>query len=229
MRELLLIRHGQASFHAEDYDQLSPLGERQSTLLGAWLAECGARPNLVAMGPRARHRDTTRACLQAASVDAQPVVLPGLDEVDHLQLLARLRPELAAPGALRSAMKQEADPFRSFQRLFVDALARWTSGDHDAEYTLTWPAFRDGVLDALRQLADTSANTIWAFTSGGPIAVIATALLETPQAKTFDLSWSLVNTGVTRLRLGSRGASVMTYNAWPHLERERDASLVTLR
>ncbi|WP_109124273.1 histidine phosphatase family protein [Dyella sp. C11] len=229
MRELLLIRHGQASFHAEDYDQLSPLGERQSTLLGAWLREVGGRPDLVAMGPRSRHRDTASACMKAANVDIAPVVLPGLDEVDHLELLARLRPDLAAPGALRASMKQEADPFRSFQRLFVDALARWTNGAHDAEYSVSWTAFRQGVMDALEQLAASPASTLWAFTSGGPVAIIATALLRAPEAKTFDLSWSLVNTGVTRLRLGSRGASLMTYNAWPHLERERDESLLTLR
>jgi len=229
MRELLLIRHGQASFHAEDYDQLSPLGVQQSSLLGAWFAECGQQPDLVAMGPRVRHRDTAMPCLDAAGVAASPITLPGLDEVDHLELLARLRPELAAPGALRAAMTQEADPYRSFQRLFVDAIQRWTSGEHDADYSRSWSSFRHGVLDALQQLMDSRADTIWAFTSGGPIAVVAAALLDAPQAKTFDLSWSLVNTGVTRLRLGSRGASLVSYNAWPHLERTRDEALVTLR
>jgi broad specificity phosphatase PhoE len=229
MRELLLIRHGQASFHADDYDQLSPLGERQSTLLGNWLAECGTKPDYVAMGPRSRHRDTALPCLHAAGVDMPPVTMPGLDEVEHLDLLAQLRPDLAAPGALRAAMKQEADPYRSFQRLFVDALDRWTSGRHDTDYLRSWPEFREGVLDALRQLTEIEANTLWAFTSGGPIAVIASALLQAPTSRAFELSWPLVNTGVTRLRLGSRGASLMTYNAWPHLERVRDEQLVTLR
>lgn len=229
MRELLLIRHGQASFHAEDYDQLSSLGEQQSTLLGEWFTECGLRPDLVAMGPRVRHRDTAIPCLRAAGVDAQPVVMPGLDEVDHLELLARLQPELAAPGALRDAMKREADPFRSFQQLFVDALDRWTGGKHDADYTQSWEGFRQRVLDALRQLTESDARTTWAFTSGGPIAVIASALLQAHPSKAFELSWSLVNTGVTRLRLGSRGPGLMTYNAWPHLERMRDEQLVTLR
>ncbi len=229
MRELLLIRHGQASFHAEDYDQLSPLGERQSVLLGEWMAECGAMPDLVAMGPRARHRDTALPCLRAAGISTSPITLPGLDEVDHLELLARLRPELAEAGALRAAMKQQADPYRAFQRLFVEALQRWTSGEHDADYSCSWQDFRPGVLDALEQLTQSPAATIWAFTSGGPIAVMAGALLQSPESKTFDLSWSLVNTGVTRLRLGSRGAQLVTYNSWPHLERTRDPSLVTLR
>jgi broad specificity phosphatase PhoE len=229
MRELLLIRHGQASFSADDYDQLSPTGEQQSSMLGEWLAACGAQPDLVAIGPRVRHRDTAQRCLEAAGVSLQPLLLPGLDEVDHHELLARQRPDLAGPGALRAAMKQSADPHRAFQRLFVDAITRWVSGVHDADYRLSWPAFRKGVLETLQQLAEQPAHTIWAFTSGGPIAVIASALLQTPEADSFQLSWPLVNTGVTRLRLGSRGASLVTYNAWPHLERANDARLVTLR
>jgi ABC-type branched-subunit amino acid transport system permease subunit len=35
--ELLAVRHGQASFGAENYDALSPLGHRQARLLGEWL------------------------------------------------------------------------------------------------------------------------------------------------------------------------------------------------
>jgi broad specificity phosphatase PhoE len=229
MRELLLIRHGQASFGAEDYDCLSPVGERQSALLGEWLASYGEKPDLLAMGPRVRHRDTAKICLDAAGITTQPVLMQGLDEVDHLELLARLRPDLTAPGALRAAMRQSEDPHRAFQRLFVEALTRWMSGQHDDDYRLTWPAFRAGVLQALQQLAEQDARTLWAFTSGGPIAVITNALLDAPVAQAFQLSWPLVNTGVTRLRLGSRGATLVTYNTWPHLEHAGDAQLVTLR
>lgn len=229
MRELLLIRHGQASFGAEDYDQLSPLGEKQSSLLGAWLAECAPVPDLVAIGPRVRHRDTAAHCLRAAGVSLPSLLLPGLDEVDHLELLARLRPDLAAPGALRAAMKQHDDPHRAFQRLFVQALERWTRGAHDAEYRCSWADFRANALAALQSLAAHPARTIWAFTSGGPIAVITSALLDTPPSQAFNLSWPLVNTGVTRIRLGSHASTLVTYNAWPHLERAGEASLVTLR
>jgi broad specificity phosphatase PhoE len=229
MRELLLIRHGQASFSADDYDQLSPIGEQQSSVLGEWLAACGPQPDLVAMGPRVRHRDTARLCLDAAGSSLQPILLPGLDEVDHHELLARHRPDLAGPGAVRAEMKQADDPHRAFQRLFADAITRWVNGAYDADYSRTWAAFRADVLETLRQLADHPARTIWAFTSGGPIAVIANALLQAPESQTFQLSWPLVNTGVTRLRLGSRGATLVTYNAWPHLERAGNAQLVTLR
>ena len=97
----------------------------------------------------------------------------------------------------------------NFQRLFADAVARWVDGAHDTEYQLTWPRFRGNVMHALQALTEHSAHTIWAFTSGGPIAVLANALMEAPAAQTFKLSWPLVNTGLTRLRLGQRGATLI--------------------
>ena len=41
MAELVLIRHGQASFGADDYDKLSDMGWRQSRWLGEYFAERG--------------------------------------------------------------------------------------------------------------------------------------------------------------------------------------------
>ncbi|OOG46016.1 histidine phosphatase family protein [Rhodanobacter sp. C01] len=226
---MLLIRHGQASFSADEYDRLSPLGEEQSRRLGAWLAACGSTPDLIAIGPRERHRRTAELCLEAAGIDREPLMLDGLDEVDHHDLLARLRPDLNGSGALRAELKQTPDPHRAFHHLFADAIARWVDGAHDAEYQLTWPTFRGNVMHALQTLTEHPARTTWAFTSGGPIAVVANALLDAPLAQAFKLSWPLVNTGLTRLRLGQRGATLITYNAWPHLEHANGHHLVTLR
>jgi len=228
-RSLLLIRHGQASFGADDYDRLSPVGEEQSRRLGLWLAACGSPPDLIAIGPRERHRRTAELCLEAAGIDLTLLTLDGLDEVDHHELLARHRPDLSGPGALRAELKQAPDPHRAFQRMFADAVVRWVDGTHDTEYQLTWPTFRSNVMHALQTLTEHPARTIWAFTSGGPIAVVANALIEAPLAQTFKLSWPLVNTGLTRLRLGQRGATLITYNAWPHLEHADQHHLVTLR
>lgn len=228
-RNLLLIRHGQASFGAADYDRLSPLGEQQSQRLGAWLAAGGSLPDLIAMGPRERHRRTAEQCLEAAGVDLPLLVLEGLDEFDHRELLARHRPDLDGPDALRAELKQTPDPHRAFQQMFADAVARWVDGAHDVEYQLTWPGFRSKVLVALQTLTDDPARTIWAFTSGGPIAVVVNALLDAPPAQTFKLSWPLVNTSLTRLRLDRRAATLVTYNAWPHLEHANETHLVTLR
>ena len=41
MGTLYLVRHGQASFGADNYDQLSPMGHRQALRLGEFWRERG--------------------------------------------------------------------------------------------------------------------------------------------------------------------------------------------
>ena len=50
MSAIHLIRHGQASFGADDYDLLSALGERQARLLGESLAGISGRVAVAASG-----------------------------------------------------------------------------------------------------------------------------------------------------------------------------------
>ena len=71
---LLLVRHGQASFGAEDYDVLSATGLAQSRRLGEVLARQGVRPSVVRHGGMRRQRDTARAMAEASGRGAVTVV-----------------------------------------------------------------------------------------------------------------------------------------------------------
>jgi broad specificity phosphatase PhoE len=184
----------------------------------------------VVTGRLRRHTQTAQGCLRAAGIDGVPVtVLPGLDELDADELIARLRPDLASPAALRAEFARGAMSKRQFQALFEDAVARWTSGRHDHEYVTSWPAFRAAVRDAWLTLAQQEGGETWVFTSGGPISVIVAALLGLPAERTFTLCWPLVNTSVTRIRLGRNAHQLITYNGWAHIVREDEAQLVTHR
>ncbi|WP_323122086.1 histidine phosphatase family protein [Burkholderia alba] len=231
MTDLFLIRHAQASFGADDYDCLSPLGERQAALLGAWFARRGRRPGRIVTGRLRRHAQTAQGCLRAAGVEAPALVLPGLDELDADELLAGYRPDLTSPDALRRVLAAEADPRRAFQTLFAAAVARWMAGTHDHAYRVTWTQFQAAVRGAWDELAQQPARELWVFTSGGPIGVIAAALLGVPPERSFDLSWPLVNTSVSRIHIGRRARQLISYNGWAHLESDGDAgeSLVTHR
>lgn len=229
MANVLLIRHGQASFGAADYDRLSPLGEEQSRRLGRWLKQSGQAPDLVAVGPLRRHVRTADLCVEAAGVTAPRISMAGLDEFDHEEVLARYRPDLPSTEALMREMARSDDPHRTFQRTYAAAVARWVSGEFDHEYARSWSAFRAGVMDGLQILAAQEARSIWAFTSGGPIAVIANALVGAPVADTFALSWPLVNTSTSRLTVSARRSNLISYNGWPHLEGVDAADMVTYR
>jgi len=58
MGTLYLVRHGQASFGADDYDQLSALGRRQSERLGQYLAQRDVRIDAAITGTLQRQRQT---------------------------------------------------------------------------------------------------------------------------------------------------------------------------
>ncbi|MBK5230268.1 MAG: histidine phosphatase family protein, partial [Thermoleophilia bacterium] len=69
MGVIYLIRHGQASWGLGNYDKLSPLGERQSTVLGEALRDRVESVELVVSGAMRRHSRTARLTLEAMGVD----------------------------------------------------------------------------------------------------------------------------------------------------------------
>ena len=212
MGVVILVRHGQASFGADDYDVLSETGWEQGRLLGEWLRGKADEPTAVVRGSMRRHRETAEA---AGWTDA--VVDAGWDEFDHLGVVARY-PDLPE-GELGN---------REFQRVFELATARWTAGGHDAEYDEPWPAFRARVTASLRDVCGQAGpgGTAVVVTSGGPIAAACAALVD-PDADdaTFGRLWSrfnttIVNSSFTRIVVGSTGARMLTFNEHPHLEGE---------
>lgn len=60
MGSIYLIRHGQASFGADDYDVLSPTGIRQAEILGRHLAELGISFDRCLAGDLRRQQHTDR-------------------------------------------------------------------------------------------------------------------------------------------------------------------------
>jgi len=225
-----LVRHAQASFGAADYDQLSELGREQARVLGAALRARLPAVDAVVTGSMVRHRQTAQAFLAAREGAPAPRTLPGLDEVDHQELLVRLDPRYADPAALTAdVLTRGGEPRRAFQAIFAEAFERWTGGRHDAEYAVSWPGFRrrceDALEDALRGVPP--SGTVLAFTSAGPIAALCVGLLGLPDAAAPRLTFTLVNAGITKLLRGGGRTRLSTLNEHAHLERER--RLITYR
>ena len=72
MGNLYLVRHGQASFGAADYDNLSALGHRQSVRLGEYFAARELRFEAVLTGSLKRHAQTWAGIAEGAGLDLQP-------------------------------------------------------------------------------------------------------------------------------------------------------------
>lgn len=231
MSTLILVRHGQASFGAADYDNLSPLGHEQGRSLGRWWASRGFCPQAVYVGPRRRHRQTmeaTAAELQAAGLPwPDPIELPGLDEYDADALLTLALPQVLARhprlgDELRRFQAGGPDAARGFQRVLEVVGRAWARAEVQAEGLPTWASFRAAVEGACQQMmaeADRSA-TIAAFTSGGPVAAATGMALELGHVQTLELSWQVYNAALARLMFASGGdrLTLNAFNATDHLD-----------
>lgn len=229
MATIYLVRHGQASFGKENYDQLSPRGWEQGRILGRWLAD-KVEPGAIFGGNLQRHRETVEAITTgygASLPDMQ--VMEGLNEFDHVEVVERLRPEWADKQVMARDLASFPKPARAFQQAFEKAVARWVSGEYDHEYAESWQGFRQRVstsLDQLIELAD-GADVIVS-TSGGPIAVIAQHLLELSDHKALEMNNVIANTSVSRILYSGPRRSLAVFNNYSHLEAE-DPALVTFR
>jgi broad specificity phosphatase PhoE len=202
MGQILLVRHGQASWGAADYDVLSPLGEEQASAVGVALADL--QPDVVVHGSMVRQRRTAELAAAAAGWTAPSSVDERWNEMDHLAVLA----------AQPTDFEGEPDR-RQFQAWFEAATDRWTSSDFDHEYDEPYPAFQSRVLAALEELADVGTAVV--ATSGGPISAVTSELLEAGLATYRRLAPVVVNASVTTVVSGSRGLTLVGFNEHRHL------------
>jgi broad specificity phosphatase PhoE len=196
-----LIRHGQASFGAADYDVLSPVGEQQSKVLGEELRRREVRVDQVWSGTLRRQLATAAACLPVAEVDLPVAQDVRWNEYDHLALVRESLP----PG-------EEPPSTREFQRLLDAALLGWIGGT--AEAGRAWADFQD---DACAALGELDGNTL-VFTSGGVIAAICARLLGLPPEGFVALNRTMVNASLTKIVRGRSGISLVSYNDHGHFE-----------
>src|SRR3546814_7703570 len=92
MGAIYLIRHGQASFGAGDYDKLTKRGVEQAAVLGQALAARGVKPDVVICGGMLRHRETALGCLQAMGLDCEWQSDVAWNESDHETMVEVYRP-----------------------------------------------------------------------------------------------------------------------------------------
>jgi broad specificity phosphatase PhoE len=193
---VLLVRHGQASFGADDYDVLSDVGRRQSELVGAELVRRGLREPVSVAGGLRRQQDTARLALPDVplSVDRR------WDEYDHLGLLQRY-PSGTSDGSSRSV-----------QVLLDAALHAWVDDPEGG-----WDAFSGGASAALQELASSGRDAV-VFTSGGVVAAVGAALLGLGAGGVVALNRVTVNGAITKLVIGRGGVSLVAFNDHAHFE-----------
>jgi len=215
MGTLYLVRHGQASFGADDYDQLSELGWRQARRLGQhWRQRFGPdlRFDAVLTGTLRRQQQTWQGIADGASLrDVPQLEWPGLDEYDSHAVVTAIHPEpLPRPDT--------PELYRQHFRLLRQGLLAWMRGDAAPAGMPSYVDFVAGVMGALDHVRGQYAGDVLLVSSGGPISTAVAQLLRVPFETAIELNLRYRNSAISELAFTPRRHTLISYTrcrTWP--------------
>jgi broad specificity phosphatase PhoE len=232
--ELILVRHGQASFGADSYDKLSAMGLRQAQILSQHWQALGEQFDACYAGTLVRQQETALA-LQPLVKTGDAVIHPGFNEYNGEPLLRIYLRDHAANEGFPAELALPIKDRKTFQRVLEAATQHWIKGNLQADTCDTdfepWKSFQTRVHSALDELMQlhTGGAKVLISTSGGVIALALQRALNLPDNQTMETNWMVNNSSVTRLVYGRGKVSLGCFNALPHLETPELRELITFR
>lgn len=233
MTSIYLIRHGQASFGKQNYDELSDLGHEQARHLGRSLSQRLPLFDSVYRGSMKRHKQTSLGCLeqfnQSEVLQNSINVDDGWNEYDHNEILRVLRPEFETAPSMMEFVKKQDNPQAFFELSFNQAIEKWISAEYDSEYSETWIEFKTRVNKALDRVVEESSGKkqVAVFTSGGPISLLSQSLLGVDERNIMQMNWTLMNCGVTKIIKTPSRRFLSSLNEHTHFEGPENKHLIT--
>ena len=233
MSKLYLIRHAQASFLSDDYDNLSEHGHAQSRVLGDYLVKKSIQFDRVYVGPLKRHRQTYDRVKEAYEENGQD--FPDAVEVEELReyvgmdSMKALREQLTQHYPQFSTWFEEMDKqanHRTKMKMVVSYLRMWANDSLAFEMPneiQTFAQFRAVAENGLQKVLtdNTKGKTIAAFSSGGCIsAMLAPVLGVTDPEKVMGFNLVMLNTAISEVLFSEGRLSLLTFNTLPHLKDE---------
>jgi len=220
MGHLYLVRHGQASLGAADYDQLSPLGTQQSQRLGEhWHAQ-GVTFDAVITGSMKRHAQTLAGIQHGMGTQHSALVWPGLDEYDAEAVIRAIQPgELVKPT--------NTEGYKQYFRLLRDGLAQWMAGVISPQGMPSYVEFVHGVTSALDHVRQQHQGHVLLVSSGGPIATAVAHVLHTSPETSIEMNMRLRNSAVTEFNFNPQRHSLLSFNNLSHLETPSHKNWIT--
>ena len=203
MAQLLLIRHGQASYGEADYDRLSAKGAEQACAVGRFLA--GQKLDALFVGPHRRQIETAALAVEHGALPhPAPVV------------------ELAEYPAFEIVKQFPGEPFH-------DVMNKWSRGElaipgveHVREFAARVRAGLDRVVNACG-----SGGRIGVVTSAGPIGVALGLVFGASEHHMVRASAVVRNASITELRLRTHDfawhpekVALVSFNSVSHLPAE---------
>jgi broad specificity phosphatase PhoE len=221
MARLYLVRHSQASFGMENYDQLSTLGYKQSAFIPKHFETLTQQPiSAIYRGDMLRHQQTHEHSFK----DINATILSGLNEFNHENVLHVHRPEIADREKAMMMVMSQPNPKQFVEDEFDIAMNKWMLEEGPTVYAESFKVFKERALGALQQIITTSRKEkhkeVVAITSGGVISLLVAHILGLPQSKLAGLNTIIANTSVTSLLFNDNKIMLGYFNNYSHLPKE---------
>lgn len=231
MSTLYLVRHGQASFGTDNYDQLSSVGREQVQLLGQFFVETGEKIDRIYSGALQRQRETADIVAAALGL-AEPVAIDSaFDEYDGDVILRSFAASLTPEQLAEAGWPGLKTDRRRFQFFLERAARAWVDARIEAADMVPWLGFHGRITTALTEIMtrEGRSKTLLLSTSGGVIGTIVAHVLGLSNHMGVELNWAVHNASITRLIYSADKVSLSMFNALPHLERDGRRQLITYR
>lgn len=231
MSKLYLIRHAQASFLAEDYDNLSDHGHQQAIALGQYLRDRHIEFDKVYVGPLKRQQQTGERIRAAYHEQGLPfpemIKIEELREYEGMDSMNLVRPQLMEHYPVFRQLFEEMSQHPSHKtkmKLTVKYLDLWANDALAFDLpkgVQSFAEFRNIAELGLAKIiqGNKKGKTIAAISSGGCIAAILGKVLGIPHpGKTIGLNLVMLNTAISEVLFSTDRISLLNFNTLPHLQ-----------
>lgn len=222
MSEIYMVRHGQASLGAANYDKLSPLGQQQSRFLGEYFRSCELEFDHIFRGDMVRHDETAAGIAAGLGTHFDDVkVMPELNEFDFkalIQAFIQQYPEKALP---------DDAPVRDFYHLLKQAMHEWSNDRIEGELPERWDEFQARVKFAYQRIQSECTGKVLVVSSGGTNSMLLSQVLKAPAETVVELNLQARNTGVSHFFFNEHAMRLTSFNNTPHLDTPERRGFIT--
>ena len=235
MATIYLIRHGQASFGAENYDKLSELGCRQAHVAGEYFRDIGIHFDAVYSGDLSRQRETARLAIASQPAEVKHHIDPRFNEIQNDEQLKCLMPEVIKQNASVQALVEKGlSSSKDYQKVIDAVFNYWVSPACNDPRIQSWTEFSNGARQAIADVMQEqgSGKTVGIFTSGGTLATIVAQVLGLSGEQTYQLYEPIFNCSVTQLFYSRSKISLSYYNDCSFLQvmgKDRGENFISYR
>ena len=220
MSEIYFIRHGQASFGSENYDNLSELGHQQSKILGNYLKETGVEFDRVVTGTLNRQQQTCENIIKVMELSSTPENQSLLNEYDVKSVLSSF-------VGKRELTHGELYDKKEHFILLRSAVKAWSEKKLDSDLIESWSDFQKRGSDILNELIKSQFKRTLVISSGGTISMIIAKILELPSSQFVNFHMQTFNTGFSKVKFNEYGISLTLFNSVAHLESFKEPKFIT--